>query len=68
MQIVSTSNGPAPIGHYSQAIEHGGVVLCRGGSIEAASEPGQGTTFTILLPLVSETPTADGSEEATCRS
>jgi len=30
MQVVSTPNAPAPAGHYSQAIVHGGVVYVAG--------------------------------------
>jgi 2-iminobutanoate/2-iminopropanoate deaminase len=30
MQVVSTCNAPAPAGHYSQAIVHGGVVYVAG--------------------------------------
>jgi 2-iminobutanoate/2-iminopropanoate deaminase len=30
MQVVSTHNAPAPAGHYSQAIVHGGVVYVAG--------------------------------------
>jgi 2-iminobutanoate/2-iminopropanoate deaminase len=61
MQVISTSNAPAPAGHYSQAIVHDGVVYVAGqlpidpqtgekriGSIEAQTEQALSNVAAIL--------------------
>jgi PAS domain S-box-containing protein len=46
------------------AVVHGIVAEC-GGAIVVHSEPGQGTTFEILLPVIDEEPDTDLSDDLT---